>query len=139
MVALLIIFQNYKEELSSFLVHKGRVPRPTQAQELVEIRIIIRQLAQEVQNQCREQPGICNETPKNNHTESEEDEEYVNPFHDSANRDQPQHGGLEEQLARALELNSGALVEVDNFHGEMHAKDFLDWESSLETFSSGNP
>ena len=73
--------------------HRGRVSRPTQAQDLAEIQRMNGQLVQGVQNLSREQPEVQNETPENNQIESEEEEEYVNPFHDSTNHNQPRHGG----------------------------------------------
>ena len=43
--------------------------------------------------------------------------------------DQPECSGLEEQLARALDLNSG----------KMRIEDFFDWESTLENYFEWKP
>nr|CAD1817170.1 unnamed protein product [Ananas comosus var. bracteatus] len=67
-------------------------------------------------------------------------EDFENPFHDSGTASNAVRGGLEERLLRALDLNGGGIkIEVADFHGKMHAEDYLDWEASIENYFEWKP
>ncbi|GKV46052.1 hypothetical protein SLEP1_g53065 [Rubroshorea leprosula] len=79
--------------------------------------------------------GDLVDTPKGSLKDETIDGGDDNPFHETRTTSQALRGGLEEQLIRALDLNSGGIkIEVIDFHGKMYAEDYLDWEVSLENY-----
>lgn len=66
--------------------------------------------------------------------------EEINPFHYTIHVENEVHGGSQNRLVRAFELNCGGIkIEVTNFYGKMHSKDYFDREDNSETYFEWKP
>ena len=127
--------------------------RGNQAQqtELAQMRHLIEELSRAVQALQRQEPVEARmEIPKGDHDpldmlegglkDNSDDRFDENPFHDAGPVNNAVRGRLEEQLLYSLDLNGGHIkVEVADFHGKMHAKDYLGWEATEENYFEWKP
>ncbi|EOY20548.1 Uncharacterized protein TCM_011944 [Theobroma cacao] len=72
--------------------------------------------------------------------ENDDEFEIENPFPEDGHANQATRVGLEGQLLHALDLNGGGIkIKVTDFHGKVHAKEYLDWEASLKNYFEWKP
>ena len=121
---------------------RGRGNQPQQT-ELAELRRMVEDLTRAVQALQRqelmearmENPEGDHEQLENLDLEIDEELEDVNPFHEAGPANYAARGGLEQRLLHAIDLNGGGIkLEVADFHGKLHAEDYLDWEANLDNY-----
>ena len=122
-----------------------------QQTELIELRRMVEDLSQAVQALQRQiDVGARMEIPEGDHNlfdlpeggfeDVSNEGEPENPFHNAGPANFAVRGRLEDRLLHALELTGrGAKIQIDDFHGELHAEDYLDWEATIENYFEWKP